>query len=475
MPSNAVREESLASLDTSDEIRILAPNGVIGSGFLETSFEAGLARRPHFIGVDAGSTDGGPASLGSGKTGFARKAIKRDMRLALLGARRLGIPLLVGSCGTAGGEPHLAIFSEIVREIASEENLTFQLAMIHAEPGRDYLVQKFRNGQITPLSPAPPLNEDILRKTTRIVGMMGTEPYIAALEGGADVVLAGRSSDTAIFAALPVHLGFPAGLCWHAAKILECGTAAVTQRKAPDSIMAVIRHDHFVIEPLDPNLRCTPQSVAAHSLYENADPFRITEPSGVCDLSEATYEAVDDRTVRVSGSRFHPADRYTIKLEGADRIGYQSVIIGAIRDPFIIRQLDDWLARLREAVSKRVSTVFGDELSDDDYTLTIHIYGKNGVMGELEPPNPVPPVEVALLFMLTAPTQDIASSLASMTRHQALHLPIPEWSGLITSVACPFSPAHLDRGEVYRFNLNHVVQVDDPMEMFRIEYAKVGG
>ena len=46
--------------------------------------------------------------------------------------------------------------------------------------------------------------------------------------------------------------------------------------------------------------------------------------------------------------------------------------------------------------------------------------------------------------------------------------------GLITGVACPFSPAHLDRGEVYRFNLNHVVQVDDPMEMFRIEYAKIG-
>ena len=183
---------------------------------------------------------------------------------------------------------------------------------------------------------------------------------------------------------------------------------------------------------------------------------------------------IDDRTVRVSGTRFHPADRYTVKLEGADRIGYQSVIIGAIRDPFIIRQLDDWLVRLREAISGRVATVFGNELSDDDYTLTIHVYGKNGVMGELEPPNPVPPLEVALLFMLTAPTQEIASSLASMTRHQALHLPIPEWSGLITGVACPFSPAHLDRGEVYRFNLNHVVQVDDPMEMFRIEHARVG-
>jgi hypothetical protein len=81
---------------------------------------------------------------------------------------------------------------------------------------------------------------------------------------------------------------------------------------------------------------------------------------------------------------------------------------------------------------------------------------------------------VALLFLLTAPTQDIASSLASITRHQALHLPIPEWSGLITGIACPFSPAHLDRGPVYRFNLNHVVEVDDPLEMFKIEIEEVG-
>jgi hypothetical protein len=460
-------------LDANGEIRILAPNGVLGSGFQESSFEAGLARRPHFIGVDAGSTDGGPASLGSGKTGFARKAIKRDMRIALVGARRLGIPFLIGSCGTAGGDPHLAIFVEIINEIAEEEGLSFSLAVIHAEPERGYLIEKFRAGRIRPLSPAPHIDETVIEKTTRIVGMMGAEPYIAALDGGADVVLAGRSSDTAIFAALPVQLGFPAGLAWHAAKILECGTAAATQRKSPDSIMAIIRHDHFVIEPLDPTLRCTPQSVAAHSLYENSDPFRIVEPGGVVDLSEATYEAVDDRTVRVSGSRYEPTE-HTIKLEGAEFIGYQSVIIGAIRDPFIIGQLDDWLARLRKAIASRVATVFAGELGEDDYTLTIHVYGKNGVLGELEPPSTVQPVEVALLFLLTAPTQEIASALASMTRHQALHLPIPEWSGLITGVACPFSPAHLDRGAVYRFNLNHVVEVDDPLEMFRIEYAKVG-
>lgn len=76
-----------------EEIRILAPTGVCGSGFLEESFELGLAKKPHFIGCDAGSTDPGPSHLGNGEPAFPRDAVKRDLRLMLLGARRLKIPL----------------------------------------------------------------------------------------------------------------------------------------------------------------------------------------------------------------------------------------------------------------------------------------------------------------------------------------------------------------------------------------------
>ena len=38
------------------EIRILSPTGVCGSGFVEGSFEKALSQEPHFIGCDAGST-----------------------------------------------------------------------------------------------------------------------------------------------------------------------------------------------------------------------------------------------------------------------------------------------------------------------------------------------------------------------------------------------------------------------------------
>lgn len=456
-----------------DEMRVLAATGVMGSGFLESSFEAGLARRPHFIGCDAGSTDPGPYCLGAGKMAFARPAVKRDLRLMLKGARRLGIPLLIGSCGTAGGDPHLAWTADILAEIAREEGLRFRAALIHAEQSKDYLQRRLAEGRITALHPAPPIDAGVIARSSRIVGMMGAEPYLAALDAGADVVLAGRSSDTAIFAGLPVRHGLPAGLAWHAAKILECGAASVERRKTPDCLMATIRADHFVIEPLDPSLRCTPQSVASHTLYENADPFLVVESAGTLDATDATYRAEGERAVRVAGSAFRPAPRYTVKLEGAELAGYQSVIIGSVRDPFIIRQIDDWLARLRQAITRRVADVFGGVMSASDWRLDVRVYGRDGTMGALEPVKATAH-ELCLVFEITARDQETANAIAQVTRHQALHLPIPEWSGLITALACPYNPAHLERGAVYRFTLNHVVEPDDPLEMFPIELREIG-
>jgi hypothetical protein len=320
---------------------------------------------------------------------------------------------------------------------------------------------------------APPLDEAVIDRAERIVGMMGAEPYLRALDHGAEVILAGRSSDTAIFAGIPIRADIPAGIAWHAAKILECGAASVEQRTSPDCLMATCRADHFDVEPLDPALRCTPQSIASHSLYENADPYRHVESSGTIDLSHAQYEALDGRRVRVMGSQFIPAETYTVKLEGAEKVGYQSVVIGSIRDPFIIRHIDDWVARVYDRVHTRVADVYGEALARDAYVFHICVYGKNGTMGPLEPVKDIRTHELCLLFEVTAPTQENASSIAAITRHQAIHLPIPEWSGLITGAACPYNPAYVERGAVYRFCVNHVVEPDDPYEMFPIESMDV--
>jgi hypothetical protein len=455
------------------EVRVVSATGVSGSGFKESSLAASLEKKPHFIGCDCGSTDPGPAPLGSGKTAFPRQAVKRDLRLMLKAARQAKIPLLLGSAGTAGGEPHLAVVKEIILEIAAEEKLSFPLALIHSEQDKTYLKRRLRERRIKPLKPAPDFNEEVIDRAVRIVGMMGEEPFLRALDHGAEVIVAGRASDCAIFAGIPIHMGIPPGIAWHAAKILECGAAAAVSRSSPDCMFATLRQDHFDVETPNPEMRCTPQSIAAHSLYENADPYRLIESSGVIDLSAAQYEALDDRRVRVRGSRFEPAQRYTVKLEGAELVGYQSIVIGSIRDPYIIRQLDSWVDRLKQRVKARADEVYAGDKAGE-HLFNIRIYGKDGTMGPLEPVKEIRSHEICLVMEVTAATQEIATTIVSMARHQALHLPIPEWSGLITGVACIYSPAYLERGAVYRFCVNHVVEPDDPYEMFPIEYQNIG-
>lgn len=455
------------------EVRVLSATGMLGSGFLESSFARGIALKPHVIACDAGSTDGGPAYLGAGIPFFSLEAVGRDLRLMLRGALQLGVPMVVGSCGFGGGDAGLEGVRDIVLDLAREEGLRFRAALIRSEQDKGYLKRRLAEGRILPLDPAPPLDEGVMERSAHVVGAMGHEPIVEAIQAGAQVVLCGRATDTSLFAAVPVMLGAGEGPAWHAAKTLECGTAATAQRKRPDSIFAWVRDDHFDIAPLDPESRCTPQSVAAHTLYENADPFLITEPSGIIDTTGATYVALDDRMVRVSGSAFRRANRTTIKLEGAELAGYQSVIVAGVREPFILRQLDGWLEAMQAKFADRVQEVFRGRVSPAEYAIGIRVYGRDGVMGKLEPRAAELGHEACLLITVTAADQKTAKAIAKSFAHFALHFPIPEWRGLISGLAFPFTPAEIDKGAVYRFTLNHVVVPDDPVEMFRTEFLEV--
>ena len=456
-----------------NEIRILSATGILGSGFREETLERAMALEPHFIGADSGSTDPGPHYLGSGDTLFSDAAYKRDLRLMLLAGRAAKIPVIVGSACTSGSDPHLAKLVGIAREIAREEKLSFRLAAIHSEQDKGYLKRKLREGRITPLANAPVFDEGVIERSAHIVGMAGIEPFVEALEHGAEVVIAGRSSDTSIFSAMPVMRGINPATVWHAAKILECGAACVVLRKYPDCNFATVRDDHFIVEPPNPEYRCDPDSVASHNLYENSTPYELVEPSGVLNTYSAKYEVISDRAVKVSGSTFEPAERYTIKLEGAELAGYQSIIVGSVRDPIILRQLDSWLEALMQAARDRIASVYGADIADK-YRLDVRVFGRNATMGALESETRIGH-EVGLLFQVTAATQELATSLIKSVSHIAVHYPVPEWTGLITSIAYPYSPAEIARGPSYRFNMNHVVEPASPMEMFSIEYESVGG
>ena len=44
--------------------------------------------------------------------------------------------------------------------------------------------------------------------------------------------------------------------------------------------MIRIGKDAFEVEPLSASNRCAPQTVSAHMLYENSDPFKLSNRAG---------------------------------------------------------------------------------------------------------------------------------------------------------------------------------------------------
>lgn len=456
-----------------NEVRFISAVGALGGGIPQDAFDEAMASLPHFIACDAGTTDAGPFSLGGGRPAFTREAVKHDLRVILAAGIQARIPVIVGSAGTAGGDSHVDWTLAIAKEVAAELKLTLRVAVIYSEQDKAYLKGLLRDDRLRPLDPAPPIDDATIDRSSRIVGMMGVEPLQEALKHGVDFILAGRCSDAALFAAFPIMRGFPEGLSWHAGKTVECGTLCCeTVRKGV--IFGWLRPDHFVVSPFGKDLRCTPQSIAAHSLYENTDPYLHKESSGTLDISRASYDKVDDRSVRVSGSAFARSDVFTVKLEGAEPTGYQSVIVGGIRDPLIIRQLDSWLDGVRAKAETAITRVLGDQVKKGDYHLVFHVYGRNAVMGALEPSADLPH-EVGIVLEATAPTQELASKIAALCRQPLLHHPIPEWKGSITGFACLHNPAFVERGAVYKFNLHHVALPRMKEEMFRTQFITIGG
>ena len=451
-----------------EQVRMLSASGLLGYGFPEKSLRCGLERGLDMVGVDGGSSDPGPHYLGSGKCVNSRMAMKRDLALLLRAAVSHRIPMIIGSCGGAGGEPHLQACVELAREIAREDGLHFKLAIIHSEQDKRWLKKRLHDGKVKPLGRAGRLTEETIDRSERIVGMMGPEPYLAALEAGAQVILAGRSTDPAPWAALAMHHGMPAAPSWYAGKMLECGTGAAVP-KGHDCQLAFVSRDHVEVEPASEERRCTPLSVAIQALHENASPTVHTEPGGKLDTTDCRIEAVSDRAVRISGMEWKPQP-YTIKLEGAECVGYSAMTIAGTRDPLLIGRLDSFLETVREQVAFKTSNF---NVRADDYRLVFRIYGRDGVMGAWEPQRETASHELGIVVEAIAATQEIASAVNAIARVTLLHTDFPGRLCKEGNMAFPFSPSDIERGAIYEFTLRHVVEPDDPLQMFPIEYETV--
>ncbi len=444
---------------------MLSPIGMIGYGIVEDSLARGVSAKPDVIGVDGGSVDAGPYYLGSGQSFTSRELVTRDLGLCLQAGAELGIPLIVGSAGGAGGEPHVAFALDCLRAAARLAGRSgLRVAVIHAEQARCTVTAWHGEARLRALGAAPIPSVEQVASCERIVAQMGVAALLRALECEPDVVLAGRASDVAVFAAPAIRVGGDPGLAVHLGKIIECGAHCAEPASGRDGMLAELHEDHFVLRPPNPDRRCTPEGVAGHMLYENAHPFLLAEPDGLCDLSAVEIEPCEDRAVRVSGARFEPADRLTVKLEGAARTGYRSIVIGGIRDPRAIAEIDHILDETRAAVAA--------SLGGFEYELSFRVYGRDGVLGPSER-EMAPAHELGLLCEAIAPTQDLAHAVAQAAEAAVITAPYPGAISATGNLAVPFSPLVTDVGPAFEWAVFCLAEAEDEAALFPVELIEL--
>jgi hypothetical protein len=152
----------------------------------------------------------------------------------------------------------------------------------------------------------------------------------------------------------------------------------------------------------------------------------------------------------VSGSRFAHAAQATIKLEGSTPVGYETMSFVGIADPQILEAIDAWIA------------------------VQLRCYGRDAILGRLAAHGAVAPNEVGVMMRVRAADQATATAIAKTANPLLLHQPLAGMEHL-PSFAFATSPAEVERGAIYEFVLNHVIDADDPSELFITDLTEVAG
>ncbi|MDM0014563.1 DUF4387 family protein [Variovorax sp. J22P168] len=392
--------------------RVVSACGALGYGFPRESLQEAIKGRVDAIVSDAGSMDAGPYFLGTGTEYFEREAVKADFRHMVEAGLQTGAPVILGSCGMAGGNRNLDWMLDVAKEVFAELKVgDAKVAVIHSELAPEVVIGELRRGALRPTGLGPELDEEALRQST-IVGQMGIHPLITALESGARYIFAGRACDIALFASDMVRRGIDAGIAYHVGHVLECGALACDPGSPSDCLVAEVYDDgSAVFVAPNPDRRCTPYSIAAHSLYEESHPQLQFYPEGVLVMDKTEFFARDARSAGIRNSRFVHAGKpwpLSIKLEGARRLG-----------------------------ARKVSLIHIDAAELPKVPAEVLVYGRNGVQAA---PVQEGERELGIIVETTAATLEAAETLASLLTHYLIHYGYPGRKATAGNIAYPLSP-----------------------------------
>lgn len=449
-------------------LKIICPNGHLGFAPLKPeSFHIGVAASPDYIAADSGSDDIGPGPLGGDTCASPRAWQEQDLEEMLLAARRTSKPMIIGSAGDTGSNSRVDMYVQIIRDLAKKHDLApFRLGWFYSEVDKEKVRGKIRSGPpIRGLDGRQDLDESELDATDRIVAMAGVHPFLKLLEEGCDVIIGGRSSDSAVFASAALHHGYPEAQAYYLGKVLECASFCAEPYGAKETVMGEITKDWVEVTAMSPAQRCTVASVAGHAMYERSNPFHEYVAGGLLDMTNCHYEQVSEKTTRITGMHFVPADEFRVKLEGSGKVGERFVGMAGIRDPYTIANVDEVIAWARAQVVER----FGETGWDLHY----NVFGRDGIMRELEPLRDRPAHEVLIVVQGIAPTREMAEELTITGTRQLFYARLPDVKGTAGGVSFIFDEV-MPASPGFRWTLNHTMAVNDPLELFPTHSEIVG-
>lgn len=446
-------------------MRIMISTGHLGtapSG--PESFAAAIDTRPDYLVADGGSSDPGPVYLGDNRV--LGQFVREELELFLTASRKRGIPLIIGSAGDSGSDHGVDDTVRQLREIAVQHRIPrFRIGWFHSEVPAATIGARLAGGERMPgLGGFPDLTREEASAASRIVAVAGIHPFVKLLDMGADVIVGGRCGDIAITAAPCIRAGFPEALAYHMGKMIECASLVAEPFMGKESIVGTITHQDIVLTPFHPGQRVSVASAAAHSMYERETPYFERTLGGLLDMRDCAYREVDARSCRITGARFVPETPLRVKLEGARKVGERYMGIVAIRDPFVVRNVDLAIGWCKSAVAKR----FGDLRHE----LHFHVFGRDGVLKGMEPARGATPHEICIVVEGLADDATTAHQLTDFAVRMFFLARIPGSKGSSGLAATTKETMLSSPG--YVWNVNHTMTLDDPMAPFAVHIGEAG-
>jgi hypothetical protein len=269
------------------------------------------------------------------ETGYATDFVAVAMKQVISEIAEKGIKVV----SNAGGVNPQAC-AVALREIAEDAGVKLKIAWV---TGDDLLEQEqqLREAQVTEMFTGAAFPE----KCWSMNAYLGALPVAKALDEGADIVITGRSVDSAVTLGPLIHeFGWSAddfdlmsagSLCGH---ILECGAQATgglytDYHRVPDwddigyPIAECAADGSFIVtKPEGTGGLVEAGTVKEQLLYEIGDPQAYVLPDVVCDFSQVKVEDVGENRVRVSGAKGLPAtDSY--KVSGTWQDGFRATAL----------------------------------------------------------------------------------------------------------------------------------------------------